>query len=193
MKNFLKASFNHDQIDKINKDELKKALEGDHMLGRMKYRRQVGNFIGGKRQKLQKGEILKQELAQAEHIDEKQKHPLYGFKCLHYSVSEASGSIMIHLNNKSGDAGKVRIQTIDQEAKAGTDYEGVDEVLEFKQGETQSQISVKINDDDNWEPDRDFFVQLLDANTNEELSGKDTRTRVTIIDDDQPGQIAFED
>mgnify|MGYP000014429772 FL=1 len=94
---------------------------------------------------------------------------------------------MIHLNNKSGDAGKVRVQTIDQEAKAGTDYEGVDEILEFKQGETQNQINVKINDDDNWEPDRDFFVQLLDANTNEELTGKDTRTRVTIIDDDQPG------
>jgi hypothetical protein len=49
------------------------------MLGRMKYRRQVGNFIGGKRQQVAKGEVLKQELAQAEHIDEKQKHPLFSF------------------------------------------------------------------------------------------------------------------
>ena len=27
----------------------------------------------------------------------------------------------------------------------------------------------------------------------EELQGKDTRTRVTIIDDDKPGQICFEE
>jgi len=157
------------------------------MLGRMKYRRQVGNFIGGKRQQVAKGEVLKQELAQAEHIDEKQKHPLFGFKCLHYSVSEASGSIMIHIINKTGEPGKVRVKTIDQEAKAGDDYEAVDEIIDFKSGELQNHINVKINDDDNWEPDEDFFVQLIDANTNEELTGKDTRTRVTIIDDDQPG------
>jgi len=54
-------------------------------------------------------------------------------------------------------------------------------------------VTIKINDDDNWEPDEDFFVQLYDAETNEELTGKDTKTRVTIIDDDQPGQIAFEE
>jgi solute carrier family 8 (sodium/calcium exchanger) len=94
---------------------------------------------------------------------------------------------MIHIINKTGEAGKVRVKTIDQEAKAGDDYEAVDEILDFKQGELQNHINVKINDDDNWEPDEDFFVQLIDANTNEELTGKDTRTRVTIIDDDQPG------
>jgi solute carrier family 8 (sodium/calcium exchanger) len=94
---------------------------------------------------------------------------------------------MIHIINKTGEAGKVRVKTIDQEAKAGDDYEAVDEIVEFKNGDLQSNIVVKINDDDNWEPDEDFFVQLIDANTNEELTGKDTRTRVTIIDDDQPG------
>ena len=100
---------------------------------------------------------------------------------------------MIHIINKNGEPGKVRVKTIDQEAKAGDDYEAVDEIIEFKQGELQNHINVKINDDDNWEPDEDFFVQLIDANTNEELQGKDTRTRVTIIDDDQPGQIAFDE
>jgi hypothetical protein len=94
---------------------------------------------------------------------------------------------MIHIINKSGEPGKVRVKTIDQEAKAGDDYEAVDEIIDFKSGELQNHINVKTNDDDNWEPDEDFFVQLIDANTNEELTGKDTRTRVTIIDDDQPG------
>jgi solute carrier family 8 (sodium/calcium exchanger) len=36
-------------------------------------------------------------------------------------------------------------------------------------------------------------VQLYDVNTNTELQGHDTKTRVTIIDDDKPGQIAFQD
>lgn len=54
-------------------------------------------------------------------------------------------------------------------------------------------FDVEIKDDDNWEPDEDFFVQLHDVNTNKELTGQDTRTRVTIIDDDKPGQICFQD
>lgn len=32
----------------------------------------------------------------------------------------------------------------------------------------------------------------MDPNTGEDLSGQDCKTRVTIIDDDKPGQIAFE-
>ena len=54
-------------------------------------------------------------------------------------------------------------------------------------------VDVGIMDDDNWEPDEDFFVQLFNPNTGEELHGQDTKTRVTIIDDDKPGQIAFEE
>ena len=45
-------------------------------------------------------------------------------------------------------------------------------------------------DDDGWEPDEDFFVLLLDEN-DQELKGDDTKCRVTIIDDDKPGNIQF--
>jgi len=85
------------------------------------------------------------------------------------------------------------VVTEDQEAIAGDDYEAVDEVLKFDKGEREKYIEVTINDDDNWEPDEDFFVQLKDPNTGENLLGRDTRTRVTIIDDDKPGQIGFEE
>jgi hypothetical protein len=54
---------------------------------------------------------------------------------LHYSVSEASGSLRIIILNKKGAPGKVRVTTIDAEALAGDDYEKVDTTLEFKQGE----------------------------------------------------------
>lgn len=60
--------------------------------------------------------------------------------------------------NKRKTAGRVRVITIDAEAKAGDDYEKVDEVLDFAAGQMVKYIEVIINDDDNWEPDEDFFV-----------------------------------
>lgn len=48
--------------------------------------------------------------------------------------------------------------TEDQEAKAGEDYEHLDEVLEFQAGEESLQVEVFIIDDDNWQPDEDFLV-----------------------------------
>ena len=52
---------------------------------------------------------------------------------------------------------------------------------------------VGIIDDDEWEPDEDFFLELYDANTSDRLPGEDTRTRVTILDDDKPGMIVFKE
>lgn len=174
-------------------EDLKKVTEGDAVISRIKYRRQIGNFVGGKRKDIAKGEILKQEHAHAVHLDIQDQNPDFGFECLHYSVSEASGSLKIKILNKKGQRGRVRAKTIDAEAIAGDDYEAVDEILDFKQGEKFKFVEVKINDDDNWEPDEDFFCQLYDPQDGSELTGKDTRTRVTIIDDDKPGQICFEE
>ena len=84
----------------------------------------------------------------------------------------------------------MRAATIDGDAKADEDYVPFDGIIEFN-GEFSKTFDVGIKDDDNWEPDEDFFVQLYDANTNAELHGHDTKTRVTIIDDDKPGQICF--
>jgi hypothetical protein len=50
-----------------------------------------------------------------------------------------------------------------------------------------------IKDDEDWEPDEDFYMQLYNADTGDELEGKDTKTRITIIDDDKPGQIYFQE
>lgn len=82
--------------------------------------------------------------------------------------------------------------TKDLEAEAGKDFDVVDEIITFGKGDTSKSIAVKIYDDDNWEPDEDFLIQLVDIETGEKLNGMDTETRVTIIDDDKPGQIAFE-
>ena len=62
-------------------------------------------------------------------------------------------------------------------------------------------VSITINDDDNWEPDEDFWIQLYEPSDPKScpiaqavpLEGGDTKTVVTIIDDDKPGSIAFEE
>ena len=191
MKAFLVKALGTDQIDRINNEDLKKACDQESAIGRIKYRREVGKILSGKKKEIAKGEILKQEHAHAENIDDREKNPHFGFYCLHYSVSEASGTIKIKILNKTGKKGSVRVRTIDAEAIAGDDYEAIDELLKFNEGEKEKYVSIKINDDDNWEPDEDFFVQLYDPASNIELTGIDSRTRVTIIDDDKPGQICF--
>ena len=156
MKEYVKATMGTDQIDKVQLADLKTAIEGKGLIKRIQYRKQVG--IQQKKQVVAKGEIYKAEHVSADALDETEKHPRFGFRCLHYSVSESSGTIIIHVVNKQKTAGSVRVVTIDKEAKAGDDYEKVDTILEFSQGQAEHFIEVTINDDDNWEPDEDFLV-----------------------------------
>lgn len=65
----------------------------------------------------------------SENLDEKVKNKDFGFKCLHYSVSEASKTLLIHIINKSGHATSVKVKTVDEEAKGGKDYEQLDETV----------------------------------------------------------------
>jgi solute carrier family 8 (sodium/calcium exchanger) len=184
MRSFIKETQQTDQIEKVNMQKLKQAVEGETLIGRIKYRRQVGAAMTGKRELIAKGEIVKDELLRADDIADSEKNEQFGFQCLHYSVSESSGHIRINIVNKRKVACKVRVCTEDKEALAGEDYEAVDTVLEFGASDAVKYVDVKIMDDDDWEPDEDFYVQLKDPESGTNLVGKDCRTRVTIIDDD---------
>ena len=81
--------------------------------------------------------------------------------------------------------------TVDAAAEAGKDYDKVDEIVVFEKGQATKTIEVKIIDDDVWEADEDFYVHLRSIETGEDLEGKDCKTRVTILDDDKPGQVCF--
>jgi len=139
-------------------EKLKDQVQGGSMLPRIKHRKQVGNAMTGKRPVIEKGEIFKAEHALADNIEEKSKNQDYGFKCLHYSVSESSKSLKVIILNKKKNSGRVRVKTIDAEAIAGEDYGAVDQVLEFKDGDATNFIEVKIFDDESWEPDEDFHI-----------------------------------
>ena len=66
--------------------------------------------------------------------------------------------------NKKGVSGSVLVKTVDDQAKV-EDYEELIQTLYFKAGEPFQVVEVKINDDENWEPDEDFYVQLYEPET----------------------------
>ena len=54
-------------------------------------------------------------------------------------------------------------------------------------------VSVQIFDNNEWQPDLEFEVELYDPSTGdlEAFEEYDTRTRVKIIDEDFPGTLGF--
>ena len=51
------------------------------------------------------------------------------------------------------------------------------------------QVFINIHDDEEWEPDLSFWIELYDIETGERLQGDDTRCKVTILDEDFPGKL----
>lgn len=51
-----------------------------------------------------------------------------------------------------------------------------------------------IVDDEEWNPDLDFYIELFDPTQQHQprLNGDDTRCTVTILDEDFPGTLGFD-
>lgn len=149
MRQFLKETFNTDRIQNVEMDELKKAINGEHMINRLQYRKAVGNMIKGNKPVVKKGEVMRKEMNLAQHLNEKERHPEFGFQCLHYAVSESSQFLNVKILNKMKKPSRVGIRTVEIEdgAKSGKDFDPVDEVMEFVK-EDFKLMQITIKDDD---------------------------------------------
>mmetsp|Transcript_10424 Transcript_10424/g.23575 ORF Transcript_10424/g.23575 Transcript_10424/m.23575 type:complete len:866 (-) Transcript_10424:200-2797(-) len=103
-------------------------------------------------------------------------------------ADKLTGPVSVHV--KHDDAGEGR-------AKAGEDFEAVDEVLTFKPGETWQNVEVKILDDHGEEADEIFFLVLSEVSYSgsdvvEVQLGEVKETSILILDDDGPGTVLFE-
>lgn len=85
----------------------------------------------------------------------------------------------------------VGVRTVDMTATSGTDYNSLDQSVHFDYNEMEKEVEVEIIDDDQWEPDVDFVVELYDLTSHKRLKGEDTLCKVTIIDDDEPGILSL--
>lgn len=120
------------------------------------------------------------------------ENPLVAFKCLHYSVTESAGTVKITIVKKEkGSQLRVGVRTIEGTAKNVRDFDHIDQVVTIKPSENETTVEVRIHDDDVWNPDYDFEVELYDVNTTRRLNGDDTLCKVTILDEDFPGKLSF--
>jgi len=108
-------------------------------------------------------------------------------------VTESNRYVTVTIEKKLEEDLSFWINTRDGEAKAPEDYEPHNEMITMKAKEKTRNILINIVDDDNYEPDKDFYVVLLDEETMQQLPGDDTLCTVTILDEDQPGIISFTD
>merc|ERR1711871_51386 len=85
----------------------------------------------------------------------------------------------------------VQFDTSDGTAVCGEDYIHTAGVLEFKPEEESRDIRIEIIDDNEWEPDENFYVRLF--NPSPEIGRLSiATTQVIILNDDDPGKVEFE-
>lgn len=113
------------------------------------------------------------------------------------AVMESIGTfkVLICRHGKLNNTVKVRVETIDGSANEGEDYQAVDEILTFEPMETEKEIGITIVDDNQWEPDEEFFLKLSLLSTGQSKDVKLGRTsimEITILNDDEPGTFQFE-
>ena len=129
-----------------------------------------------------------------------------GAICTKYAVLESCELVtLLLLRDPPTGSLTVRYETVDGTAKGGADdrapgvkskfdFEAQKGELHFADGEHYKQVQVKIFDDEDVEDDEDFSVVVSPvmgaADDALDLSGGSTAT-VTIIDDDEPGEVGF--
>jgi len=81
---------------------------------------------------------------------------------MHYSVVESNGTVELTIVKKQPVRMEFGYRTIGDTALAVKDYTHKDEIIVMEADEDERIIKIEIEDDDEWEPDLDFFVELYD-------------------------------
>jgi solute carrier family 8 (sodium/calcium exchanger) len=80
-------------------------------------------------------------------------------------------------------------------ARHPEDYEHKEGWVEFAPDECEAQVQIKIVDDVSFEEDEDFYVVLTEVKCENghimKINPEHAQTCVTIIDDDEPGELQF--
>ncbi|CAD5223464.1 unnamed protein product [Bursaphelenchus okinawaensis] len=123
----------------------------------------------------------------------------FTFKSEVLKLKESVGYAYLTVNRGRGARGKVTLpfKVTDGSAKRGKDYDCRDDELVFEDKQTSADIRIQIFNDDEYEKNEDFYIQLgapvwHKENTAAEgepdgspILGEHTRCKVAIIEDDQ--------
>ncbi|XP_033127546.1 sodium/calcium exchanger 3-like [Anneissia japonica] len=102
-----------------------------------------------------------------------------------FLVTENIGNAELPVQRLNGCDGKIEVtwRTKDIEAVNGKDFEGGEGTLVFEHGEREKSINIPIIDDQEYEKDKSFQVELFNPTGGAQL-GRLKKTVVTIINDD---------
>jgi len=100
------------------------------------------------------------------------------------------GEVKLMRHGTTDEPIEVNYETKDGTAKAGKDYQAASGVVKFAKGEAEATVQVTIIDDDEYEQDEDFYIELSAPSAGK--LGELYTTSITIINDDMPGVVGFE-
>lgn len=136
--------------------------------------------------------ILKKQITSETLI----KKAVVEFQAATLAVAEAVGEFQVTINRTGKeDVGfKVLVESADGSAKKGKEYQAVKELLQFDPYVKEQNVTVKIFDNVQWNPDSNFYLKLSIPKESEEKAtvGKMLVLEIIIEDDDNPGRLAFE-
>ncbi|XP_022095531.1 sodium/calcium exchanger 3-like [Acanthaster planci] len=115
---------------------------------------------------------------------------VFEFTKTSYLIKESAGSVFVPVSRNQGVDGKVEVQwrTKDMEAVNGKDYVGGEGTLVFEHNEKEKEIEIPIIDDQEYEKDESFQIELFEPTGGAQL-GRLKKTVVTIINDDDYASI----
>lgn len=137
------------------------------------------------------------ELPNIDYPDSDASKAIVEFHASSAAVMENIGTfkVLICRHGNRSNTARVRVETIDGSATEGNDYIKVDEILTFQPNETEKEIGITIVDDNQWEPDEEFFLKLnlLGNDDHKEVKlGRTSIMEIIILNDDEPGTFQFE-
>merc|ERR1719219_1916821 len=94
--------------------------------------------------------------------DEGEEKAIIEFHSSTAAVLESIGTYKLHIirHGRMDETVKVRLETIDGSAVEEEDYKPLNETLTFEPNERTKEIGLEIVDDNQWEPDEEFFCQV---------------------------------
>ncbi|ODM92176.1 Sodium/calcium exchanger 2 [Orchesella cincta] len=120
---------------------------------------------------------------------------LVEFQAATFAVTESIGSFeVVIVRTMKEDVGfEVKLESFDGSAKKGSEYEQVSEILKFDPYVLEVRHTVKIINNNQWNPDSNFFLKVSIPLESQEkaLTGQTKVMEVIIEDDDKPGKLSF--
>merc|ERR1711936_402292 len=147
-----------------------------------------------------------QELPNIDYPGSDTSKAIVEFHASSAAVLESIGTfkVLISRHGNLQDTVQVKVETIDGSANEGEDYVAINETLTFEPYQKEKEVSVTIVDDNQWEPDEEFFLKLallpkdptLHAedcdHTGAVKLGRTSIMEIKILNDDEPGTFQFE-